>query len=117
MAKGDKRIEKIEGQLVNLENRVQKLESIFHLGSSILTTYKTVDPFSSITLTPIYPKAVKLVRRYDRVSASLLQRRLSIGYAAAARLIDLLEERGVVGPAIGSKPRIILPFKKQKSKK
>jgi len=35
----------------------------------------------------------------------LLQRRLSIGYARAARLLDLLEERGVVGPAEGAKPR------------
>ena len=117
MAKGDSRIEKIEEQLVALENRVQKLESVFHLGSSILTTDRTIDPFSSITLTPIYPKAVRLVRKYDRASASLLQRRLSIGYAAAARLLDALEERGVIGPAVGSKPRTVLPFKKKKAKK
>jgi len=39
---------------------------------------------------------------------SLLQRRLSIGYTRAARIMDLLEERGVVGPARGAEPREIL---------
>jgi len=46
-----------------------------------------------------------LVISSRKASASLLQRRLSIGYARAARLLDLLEERGVVGPAEGAKPR------------
>jgi Ftsk gamma domain len=53
-------------------------------------------------------KAVKVVIQYDRSSASLLQRRLSIGYARAARLIDELEEIGVVGPAHGADPREVL---------
>ena len=43
-----------------------------------------------------------------KASASLLQRRLRLGYARAARLIDMLEERGVVGPGEGAKPREIL---------
>ena len=43
-----------------------------------------------------------------KASTSLLQRKLKIGYSRAARLIDLLEERGVVGPQVGSKPREIL---------
>jgi DNA segregation ATPase FtsK/SpoIIIE-like protein len=53
-------------------------------------------------------KAVKVVLQYDRSSASLLQRRLAIGYARAARIIDELEEVGAVGPAIGSDPREVL---------
>ena len=40
-----------------------------------------------------------------KASASLLQRRLRIGYARAARLIEMLEERGIVGPGEGAKPR------------
>lgn len=43
-----------------------------------------------------------------KASASLLQRRLAIGYARAARLLDMLEESGVVGPQQGSKPREVL---------
>jgi S-DNA-T family DNA segregation ATPase FtsK/SpoIIIE len=46
-------------------------------------------------------KAIELVRRTQRASASLLQRRLRIGFPRAARLLDELEERGIVGPAQG----------------
>lgn len=55
-----------------------------------------------------FTKAVEVVCQYDRASASLLQRRLSIGYARAARILDQLEAAGVVGPAEGSKPRDVL---------
>jgi len=54
---------------------------------------------------PLYEEAKKIVIQSRRASASLLQRRLQIGYARAARIIDILEERGVVGPADGAKPR------------
>jgi DNA segregation ATPase FtsK/SpoIIIE-like protein len=59
----------------------------------------------------LYEKAVELVRRLDKASISLLQRRLRIGYTRAARLIDVMEARGVVGPAKdgSSKPRDVLP--------
>ena len=56
----------------------------------------------------LFRKAVEVVCQYDRASASLLQRRLSIGYARAARIIDQLEAAGVVGGAEGSKPREVL---------
>lgn len=56
----------------------------------------------------LFRDAVEVVCQYDRASASLLQRRLSIGYARAARIIDQLEAAGVVGPADGSKPREVL---------
>lgn len=55
-----------------------------------------------------FREAVRLVCQYDRASSSLLQRRLSVGYARAARIIDQLEAAGVVGPAEGSKPREVL---------
>lgn len=56
----------------------------------------------------LYENAFKLVVETRKASASLLQRRLKVGYARAARLIDLLEENGIVGPSDGAKPRKIL---------
>ena len=52
--------------------------------------------------------AVAVIQEYDRASASLLQRRLKIGYARAARIIDQLEARGYVGPFDGSNARAVL---------
>ena len=53
----------------------------------------------------LYWQAVDLAVNNGGIATSLLQRRLSVGYARAARLIDLMEERGIVGPHNGSKPR------------
>jgi S-DNA-T family DNA segregation ATPase FtsK/SpoIIIE len=52
--------------------------------------------------------AVQIIRETRRASTSSLQRRLRIGYTRAARIMDVLEERGIVGPARGSDPREIL---------
>ncbi|MDR1029710.1 MAG: DNA translocase FtsK [Treponema sp.] len=57
---------------------------------------------------PLYDKAVKIVREQGKASASYMQRRLKIGYNRAARLIETMENRGIVGPAQGSKPRELL---------
>jgi len=54
---------------------------------------------------PLYQEAKKMVIEAKKASASFLQRRLRIGYARAARLLDILEERGIVGPGEGAKPR------------
>jgi S-DNA-T family DNA segregation ATPase FtsK/SpoIIIE len=57
----------------------------------------------------LYDQAVEMVQRLNKASVSLLQRRLRIGYTRAARLIDMMEEEGIVGPAQeGSKPREVL---------
>lgn len=56
----------------------------------------------------LFAEAVRIVCSSDKASASLMQRRLSIGYARAARLLDQLESAGVVGPQDGSKPREVL---------
>lgn len=53
-------------------------------------------------------EAIKIVISTGKASTSLLQRRLKIGYARAARLLDLMEEKGIVGPQEGSKPRKVL---------
>ncbi|MBI5046005.1 MAG: DNA translocase FtsK [Candidatus Niyogibacteria bacterium] len=56
----------------------------------------------------LYEEARDLVMQAGKASTSYLQRRLRLGYARAARLMDILEDRGVVGPADGSKPRDVL---------
>jgi DNA segregation ATPase FtsK/SpoIIIE-like protein len=73
--------------------------------------YMLQSPIAGISSDEIddnFKQAVEVVVQYDRASASLLQRRLSIGYARAARLIDQLENAGVVAPAEGSAPREVL---------
>ncbi len=55
----------------------------------------------------LYDEAKRVVMESGKASATLLQRRLRIGYARAARLLDILEEKGIVGPGEGAKPREI----------
>ena len=57
---------------------------------------------------PLYNEIVEFVISQGKASASLLQRRFRLGYNRAARCIDLLEERGIIGPSNGSKPREVL---------
>ena len=57
---------------------------------------------------PLYNEIVDFAISTGKVSASLLQRRFRLGYNRAARIVDLLEERGIIGPANGSKPREVL---------
>ena len=57
---------------------------------------------------PLFNSAIEIISQFDKASASLLQRRLSIGYARAARVLDQLEAAGYVGTAEGSKPREVI---------
>ena len=57
---------------------------------------------------PLYNDIVEFVISTQKASASLLQRKFKLGYNRAARIIDLLEERGIIGPSNGSKPREVL---------
>lgn len=63
---------------------------------------------------PLYNEIVDYVIQAGKVSASLIQRKYRLGYNRAARIIDLLEERGIIGPPNGSKPREVL-IKKDES--
>ena len=57
---------------------------------------------------PKYDDAVRVVLSTGQASASYLQRRLKLGYSRAARLVEIMEANGIVGPSQGSKPREIL---------
>ena len=61
----------------------------------------------------LFPAGVDVILELGQASVSLLQRRLKLGYARAARLMDQMEEKGIVGPSEGSKPRQILITKDQ----
>ena len=57
---------------------------------------------------PLYNEIVDFAIRSGKISASLIQRKYRLGYNRAARIVDLLEERGIIGPQNGSKPREVL---------
>lgn len=81
------------------ESRENNTESIF---SSVISDDGSEEEDDK------YEEAYETVLQAGRASTSYLQRRLGIGYSRAARLIDILEERGVIGPQNGSKPREVL---------
>jgi S-DNA-T family DNA segregation ATPase FtsK/SpoIIIE len=68
----------------------------------------SVDDLADEEADRLLPDAVGVIREYDRASASLLQRRLKVGYARAARIIDQLEARGYIGAFDGSNARPVL---------
>lgn len=79
-------------RIANLEDRVKKLEEAIGLRDKDV----------------LFEDVAKLVVQYEEISASLLQRRLSIGYARAARLLNQLQEKGIIGPGEGAKPRKVI---------
>lgn len=64
---------------------------------------------------PLYNDIVDFAMEFGKISASLIQRKYRIGYNRAARIVDLLEERGIIGPQNGSKPREVLAKKDNSS--
>lgn len=94
---------KLETSKIDEEILENKLSQNLESSLEELEAGKTFESFSDQD--PLYEEAKRVVIEARKASASLLQRKLRIGYARAARLIDILEERGVVGPSQGAKPR------------
>ena len=92
-------------QLINDEITKQSIKGMAKGG---VLTAGTDDSISDEDLDSMYEEAKTVILQTGKASASLLQRRLEIGYARAARILDQLEARGVIGPARGAKPREIL---------
>lgn len=116
--KETKTVEQLETEIVGLKVRIARLES-FMRGFPDPNEY--IKPYmftaESAEEKNMIEEAITVVRQYDRASASLLQRRLSIGYARAARLIDILETKKIIAPSDGSsKPREVYKENKQKRK-
>ena len=74
---------------------------------------KTVDGDSSDEIDELLPRAIEIVIDAGQASTAYLQRKLKLGYARAARIIDQMEERGIVGEYAGSKPRQVLITRQQ----
>lgn len=106
---------RIQGAYVS-DTEVQKLISFFDRGGvrPVYTeevTQSSTGPLGRETVGArdnLFNESVRIICQAGKASSSLLQRRLSVGYARAARILDQLEEAGVVGPGEGSKPREVL---------
>lgn len=103
MSDSPKSFEELETELVGLKIRLKRVED-FIQAMPTPEDYVREATFDN----KLFDQAIEVVMEYDSASASLLQRKLSIGYARAARLIDKLEEKGIIGPQEGSKPRKVL---------
>ena len=95
----------VEQQKAQYDESLMNLDSVDHNVSSASGT-EIGDAANDED--PLYNEIVEFVIENQKASASLLQRRFKLGYNRAARLIDLLEERGIIGPPNGSKPREVL---------
>ncbi len=94
---------KSRGDEFKFEEKILENELTKDLGRDLQFSGNEKDDFWEND--PLYEEAKKIIIEARKASASLLQRRLRIGYARAARLLDILEKKGFVGPADGAKPR------------
>lgn len=95
----------VEQQKAQYDDSLMNLEAVdtSASSSSLADSEGTTDDDD-----PLYNDIVKFVIETQKASASLFQRKFKLGYNRAARIIDLLEERGIIGPQNGSKPREVL---------
>jgi S-DNA-T family DNA segregation ATPase FtsK/SpoIIIE len=96
----DKEIENIT-RSIKAQRTVQYVDDI-------VDVQKKPGGFKKFDKDEVYEEAVKLILESKQASVSVLQRRLGLGYTRAARLIDMMEDEGIVGPYQGSKPRDLL---------
>ena len=111
--------EVLRQELVNLTERVNALsdrenehytEIVLLLREIQDKLDERIDMSETLTEDELLEEATKLVRAAGKASTSYLQRRLGIGYARAAHLMDALEEAGVIGTANGARPREVIKY-------
>ena len=94
----------ISQQKAQYDDAMMNLEATPDKSASQIEDMKQKEEYDD----PLYNEIVEFVISTQKASASLLQRRFKLGYNRAARIVDLLEERGIIGPPNGSKPREVL---------
>jgi S-DNA-T family DNA segregation ATPase FtsK/SpoIIIE len=112
LASGSPKPLRLQGAFITMEE-IERLVDFWTsqggpLFSADLSPAKKGDLVTEESEDELYDDAVEIVMRAKQASTSLLQRRLKIGYGRAARLLDDMQVRGIVGPADGNKPRKIL---------
>jgi len=106
-------IQKLIAQLKQINERLGRIEERFDEFENAYSfkTYKVYVPGSKYSYADddvLLDEAIKLVVETGTASVSFLQRRMKMEYARAARILDIMEEKGIVGPSRGAKPRDIL---------
>ena len=93
-----------------IKQQIARYDETLTMDDEEMKATSSIEPSDSRDATeePLYNEIVEFVVTQGKASASLLQRRFRLGYNRAARCIDLLEERGIIGPNNGSKPREVL---------
>ncbi len=103
----EREVKKIAGYLAEESKKFETAEIDLALQPVVGEGAATFDESDEVD-DELYEEAKKLVIEAGKASASYLQRRLRIGYARAASILDMLEDRGVIGPGDGAKPREVL---------
>jgi S-DNA-T family DNA segregation ATPase FtsK/SpoIIIE len=112
---GTSRLIRSQGVLVTDDEIRQLVEFVSAQGTpafdpSIQNQLESSAPAEEVTEEDemLVEKCLEIIRQEKRASTSMLQRRLRLGYTRAARVVDILERRGILGPGDGAKPREIL---------
>ena len=113
----DEEIEKVT-DFIKKQGRAEYNEEIEKQFDELATQEKgkknaDLEPQGESENDPLVEKAIEIILEYQAASTSFIQRKLSVGYARGARIIDEIEQMGIIGPAQGAKPREILITKEQ----
>lgn len=101
--------EETKKRLEKIEKRLDEIESFLE---DFPTFEKTVEFEKGDTVDELYDQALWITLQHDKCSASLLQRRLQIGFNRSARILEQLEQNGIVSKADGASPRDVLVTQK-----
>lgn len=110
---GDSEIKRVINYIREKSGHFEYMDEVVQTQKVNGTSGTGLDDSANGSEDELFEEAKETVVSSGKASASFLQRKLSVGYARAARLIDELEEEGIVGPANGSKPREILVSKEE----